>query len=79
VAPPLGVAGSRRARTPDLGRDGQDDELQRLRKRVGQQDHALARLSDAVITLHRGTRALREENRELRMALEASRLGRSRG
>jgi hypothetical protein len=73
------VAGSRRARTPDPGRGGQEEELERLRKRVGQQDHALARLSDAVLALRRGTMALREENRELRLALEASRLGRPRG
>jgi hypothetical protein len=73
---PTGAAGSRRARTPDPGRGEQDDELERLRKRVGQQDHSLARLSDAVIMLRRGTMALREENRELRMALEASRAGR---
>lgn len=59
---------------PDPGRG--DDELRRLRKRVAQQDHALARLSDAVIMLRRGLVAQREENQELRAALETARLRR---
>ncbi|MGZ6729612.1 MAG: hypothetical protein ACXVFC_09955 [Gaiellaceae bacterium] len=52
------------------------DELERLRKRVHQHEHALARLSDALLTLRRGGQALREENRELRLELEAARRAR---
>jgi hypothetical protein len=52
-------------------------EIARLRKRVGQLDHAMARLSDAVIALRRGSTALRDENRELRGQLEAARLARA--
>ena len=52
-------------------------EVERLRLRVRQHEHTLSRLADAVLTLRRGTEALREENRELRLALDAERrLGR---
>ena len=72
------------AHLPPQARPAPDDatremqaEIARLRKRVQQQDHTTARLSDAVITLRRGSMALREENRELRRQIEAARLARA--
>ena len=44
-------------------------ELDRLRKRVDQQEHTLTVLTEAVSVLRRGSLALREENRELRLQL----------
>jgi hypothetical protein len=50
------------------------NEVERLRKRARQQEEALARLVEALSAMRRGGRALRAENRELRLALqEASR------
>ncbi|MGZ4270929.1 MAG: hypothetical protein ACXVFT_17635 [Solirubrobacteraceae bacterium] len=40
---------------------------------MAQQEHALERLTDALLALRRGAAALREENRELRVALEETR------
>jgi chromosome segregation ATPase len=48
-------------------------ELRRLRRRVDQQEHALARLTEALFALRRGGQALREENRELRLQIEVAR------
>jgi len=48
----------------------------RLRRQVEQQRLALAQLSDALVGLQRGTKALREENRELRRELEVARCAR---
>ncbi|HMS72442.1 MAG TPA: hypothetical protein PKB03_05360 [Baekduia sp.] len=45
----------------------------RLRRQVEQQQLALTHLSEALLGLRRGTKALREENRELRRELEAAR------
>jgi chromosome segregation ATPase len=59
---------STRAGTP--GSDRVVDELARLRRRVNAQDHALARLSEALQALRTGSQALRDENRELRRQLE---------
>ena len=42
------------------------DEVERLRKRVRQQQHSLAVLSEALSALRSGGQALRDENRELR-------------
>ena len=52
------------------GNDRVADELARLRKRVSQQDHALARIAEALQALRTGSQALRDENRELRRQLE---------
>ena len=48
------------------------DELARLRKRVDQQQHSLAVMADAISALRVGSQALRQENRELRLALQAT-------
>ena len=48
------------------------DELARLRKRVGQQEHTLAVMAEAISALRDGSQALREENRELRLELQAT-------
>ena len=48
-------------------------DVERLRRQVDQQRLALKHLSEALLGLRRGTRALREENRELRLELEAAR------
>ncbi len=48
-------------------------DSKRLRRQVDQQRLALTHLSEALLGLRRGTRALREENRELRLELEALR------
>jgi hypothetical protein len=50
-----------------------DTELARLRRRVGQQDLALSRLTEALLALRTGGQALRDENRELRAQLEMTR------
>ena len=68
--------GSTRARTP--GDDPAAAEVARLRRRISQQDHAIARLTEAMLTLRQGAQALREENRELRMQLAAAHSGRHR-
>jgi hypothetical protein len=44
-------------------------EIGRLRKRVDQQEHSLTVLSQAVSVLRDGSRALRQENRDLRLQL----------
>lgn len=49
------------------------DELEQLRNRVKQQDHTIARLSDALIALRNGGLALRDENNELRRELQTVR------
>jgi hypothetical protein len=49
-------------------------EVEQLRRRATQQDETTVRLVEALRTLRRGCQALREENRELRAALEHSRL-----
>ncbi len=84
-APPLEHGGAAaRARTPGPDRRGEPSQrdrapdtasadLDRLRRQVQQQRLALVRLSDALTALRRGTVALREENRELRHALDAAR------
>ena len=69
--------GSPRARTP--GRDHAAAELARLRLRVRQKDQALARLTEAMLALRQGAQALREENRELRLQLEAAQRRSGRG
>ena len=48
------------------------DELARLRKRVDQQEHSLAVMAEAISALRDGSQALREENRELRLELQAA-------
>ena len=53
-------------------RDPLLDELQRLRKRVNQQEESLARLAAALRALRRAGQALRAENRELRLAVQES-------
>jgi hypothetical protein len=50
--------------------DPTDDR--RLRRKIDQQQLALAHLSEALVRLRCGTEALREENRELRRELEAA-------
>lgn len=45
-------------------------ELEHLRKRVGQQEHSLTVLTQAVLALRSGSQALQEENRELRLQLQ---------
>jgi len=63
-----------RAWTPAVSRpETAARELQRLRKRVRQQEKSLAALSEAVITLRTGGAALRDENRELRLELQKAR------
>lgn len=54
---------------------GPSEELQRLRKRVNQQEHSLAVLAQAVSVLRSGSMALRDENRELRLQLQGRRPG----
>jgi hypothetical protein len=49
------------------------DEVARLRKRVDQQEHTLAVMAEAISALRHGSQALREENRELRLELQATR------
>ena len=46
------------------------DEVRRLLRRCSQHEHAVERLSNAVMILRRGNDALREENRLLRLELE---------
>ena len=46
------------------------DEVRRLLRRCRQHEHAVERLSNAVLILRRGNDALREENRLLRTELE---------
>lgn len=62
---------STRARRP--GDDSAAAEIARLRRRVSQQDEALIHMAKALLRLRRGGEALRDENRELRMALAAAR------
>jgi small-conductance mechanosensitive channel len=63
-----------RAWTPAVSRpDTAEREVERLRKRVRQQEKSLAALSEAVIALRTGGAALREENRELRLQLQKAR------
>jgi hypothetical protein len=47
-------------------------EVERLRRRVRQQEMTLAHMSEALLALRRGWSALREENRELRLQLDAA-------
>jgi small-conductance mechanosensitive channel len=61
---------STRARRP--GDDSAVAEVARLRRRVSQQDEALIHMAQALLRLRRGGDALRDENRELRMALAAA-------
>ena len=49
------------------------DELALLRKRVDQQQHSLAVMAEAISALRDGSRALRQENRLLRLELQAKR------
>lgn len=46
------------------------EEVHRLLRRCKQHEHAVERLSNAVVILRRGNDALREENRLLRVELE---------
>ena len=48
-------------------------DVTRLTLRVEQHENALARLTQALLTLRRGSQALREENKELRRQLETER------
>jgi hypothetical protein len=43
-----------------------------LHRKINQQELALTHLSEALVGLRRGIQALREENRELRRALEVA-------
>ena len=52
-------------------RDASENE--RLRKQVHQQRVTIAHLSDALVGMRRGAEALRAENRDLRIELEARR------
>jgi hypothetical protein len=61
---------STRARRP--GDDSAVAEVARPRRRVSQQDEALIHTAQALLRLRRGGEALRDENRELRMALAAA-------
>ena len=65
------------ARMPAAGHPAIDhpppDELARLRKRVDQQEHTLAVMAEAISALRHSSQALREENRELRLELQATR------
>lgn len=67
-AAPRAAAGAHRA-TAD---HPPSDELARLRKRVDQQQHSLAVMAEAISALRDGSQALRQENRELRLALQAT-------
>jgi hypothetical protein len=57
----------------EQGEESLVEEVERLRKRVRQQEEALTRLAAALKALRRAGQALHEENRELRLALQRSR------
>lgn len=61
---------SGRRAAPSLIRRGSSDELERLRKRVDQQERSLAVLAQALSALRRANAGLRAENREVHLELE---------
>ena len=68
------TARAARARRPAAGHSPSPaKEVERLRKRVRQQEISLAVLTEALTALRSGGQALREENRELRHQLDVAR------
>ncbi len=53
-------------------------ESARLRKRIDQQEHSLAVMAAAISALRDGSQALRDENRRLRLELQATQRSNSR-
>jgi anti-sigma regulatory factor (Ser/Thr protein kinase) len=67
-----------RRRTPPSVQTGRGSELDALRVTCGRQAVVIDRLSEVVSNLHRGAKALKAENIELRAENDRMRLGRTR-